>query len=355
MNSVINLIRPDLRDFSPYSSARDEATEGNIWLNANESPFNFECPSGIKLNRYPEKQPTRLIEKMATHFQVQKKQIAISRGSDEMIDLLIRLFCTAQKDAILTCGPTYGMYSVYARLQGAQVMNIPLLKNKNFDIDLSAILNINKQIKIIFICSPNNPTGNLFKKNDILKICKTYAKKCIVVIDEAYIDYADASSLSDYINQYDNLVILRTLSKAYRFAAARLGILLANEYIIQWILKIMAPYPMSTLVTEFVYDSLSPEFLLELKNEIACIKSERERLFIALAGLPCVEKIWPSSANFLLIETESSKEVMDACASSGIILRSIPTSIDLQNAIRITVGLPEENDQLLNVLQKVVL
>src|SRR3990167_865954 len=354
MNNLMSLIRPDLREFSPYSSARDEAIEGSIWLNANESPFDFELHEGVTLNRYPEKQPIKLIQRLASIFNVENDQIAVSRGSDEMIDLLIRLFCSAGKDAILTCSPTYGMYSVYARLQGTQIVNIPLLKGNNFQIDLSSILyNKNNNIKIIFICSPNNPTGNLLKKEDILRLCKEVANKSIVVIDEAYIDYADATSLANHINEYDNLVILRTLSKAYGLAAARFGVLLANKNIIQWILKIIAPYPLPSLITKLVFDALSPQLLLQVQQEIICIKSERTRLFNALKDIPFIKKVWPSEANFFLIETDCSQKVMDACAKQGIILRSQFDKIDLNNAIRITVGLPEENNQLIQVLQQV--
>src|SRR3990167_3979774 len=302
MNNLMSLIRPDLREFSPYSSARDEAIEGSIWLNANESPFDFELHEGVTLNRYPEKQPIKLIQRLASIFNVENDQIAVSRGSDEMIDLLIRLFCSAGKDAILTCSPTYGMYSVYARLQGAQIVNIPLLKGNNFQIDLSSILyNKNNNIKIIFICSPNNPTGNLLKKEDILRLCKE----------------------------------------------------VANKNIIQWILKIIAPYPLPSLITKLVFDALSPQLLLQVQQEIICIKSERTRLFNALKDIPFIKKVWPSEANFFLIETDCSQKVMDACAKQGIILRSQFDKIDLNNAIRITVGLPEENNQLIQVLQQV--
>lgn len=354
MNNLVNLIRSDLREFSAYSSARDEVNEGSIWLNANESPFDFELHEGVTLNRYPKKQPSKLLQRLAAIFNVENDQIAVARGSDEMIDLLIRLFCSAGKDAILTCSPTYGMYSVYARLQGAQIVNIPLLKDNNFQIDLSSVLlNKNDNIKIIFLCSPNNPTGNLFKKEDILRLCREVSNKSIVVIDEAYIDYADAASLASYINEYDNLVILRTLSKAYGLAAARFGVLLANKDIIQWILKIIAPYPLPSLITKLVFDALSPQLLLQVQQEIACIKSERSRLFNTLKDLSFIKKVWPSEANFLLIETDSSQKVMDACAKQGIILRSMFDKPNLNNAIRITVGLPEENDSLIKVLQKV--
>ncbi len=352
MNNILNLIRSDLRQFIPYSSARDEAKQGNIWLNANESPFDFELEKDVLLNRYPEKQPAKLIERLAHMFNVDINQIAVSRGSDEMIDLLIRLFCTSGKDAILTCTPTYGMYAVYARLQGANVIEVPLIKDNFFQLNITSILS-HKNIKIIFLCSPNNPTGNLLTKADILYLCKKVANKSIVVIDEAYIDYADEVSLASYINEYDNLVILRTMSKAYGLANARFGLLLANKIIVEWILKIMAPYPLSSLITKIVFNALSPQLLAQTKQEIYCIKSERIRLFNALNTMPIIKKVWPSNANFILIETDYAKEIMDVCNTNGIVLRSMFDKVMIENAIRISIGLPEENMQLIKVLQEV--
>lgn len=354
-NNLTNLIRADLREFAPYKSARDEPKRGNVWLNANESPFDFEMQNGIKLNRYPEKQPAQLIKRLADILDVAIDQIAVSRGSDEMIDLLIRLFCSSGQDAIVTCTPTYGMYAVYAKLQGCQVIEIPLLKNSNFQIDVATILaHKNNNVKIIFLCSPNNPTGNRLKKEDIHFIAKTLANQCIIVVDEAYIDYADEDSLSNDINAFDNLVILRTMSKAYGLAAARFGILLANKHIIQWILKIMAPYPLSSLITKLVFDALSPQAILQVQQEIACVKLERSRLYEELKTMPFVKKIWPSEANFLLIETNASQKIMEICADEGIILRSMFDKKGLEDALRITVGTPEQNKRLIQVLNEVV-
>lgn len=354
MNRLLSLIRSDLLDFNPYRSARDEIKQGKIWLNANESPYDFELYTGIKVNRYPEKQPIKLIEKLANILSVDLNQIILACGSDEVINLLIRLFCMAGKDAIITCPPTYGMYSVYAQLQGAKVIEVPLIKENGFQLDLESILaKSNENVKIVFLCSPNNPTGNLLNKEDILYLCNKLANKCIIVVDQAYIDYADTPSLSCSIDQYDNLAILRTFSKAYGLAGARLGVLLSNQNIIRWLLKIIAPYPLSSLNTKLIIDALSSKRLLQIKKQIACIKVERKRLSEMLKKISFVKKIWPSSANYLLVEMEDSEKVMDECLKNGIILRSMFDKLGLKNCIRISVGLPEENDELIKILRQV--
>lgn len=354
MNKFIKLIRPDLREFAPYRSARDETKSGKIWLNANESPFDFQLHNGIKLNRYPQRQPAKLVERIAKLLNVDSHQVAVSRGSDEMIDLLIRLFCVAGQDAVLTCTPTYGMYSVYAKLQGCQLLEVPLLKDKLYQIDLNAILkHVEQNVKMIFLCSPNNPTGNTLNKDDILALCKAVANKSIVVVDEAYIDFADVASLSSCIAEYENLVILRTLSKAYGLAGARFGILLANEQLIEWILKIIAPYPLPSLVTKLVFDALSPELVAQIKQEIACIKVQRDQLFEILKRLPYISKVWPSETNFILFETVLAEKIMRLCAEEGIVLRSMFDKKGLKNCIRVSIGLPDENKRFIQVMCEV--
>lgn len=352
MKKLTNLIRADLREFKSYSSARDEATQGKIWLNANESPYPYEVQAGITINRYPEKQPTGMVEKISEVFNLKTNQIVLTRGSDEGIDLLTRLFCQAGKDAIMICTPTYGMYSVSARLQGAKVVEVPLIKKLNFQLDTNAIMSTwNENIKIVFLCSPNNPTGNLLNKNDILYLCKQLSNKSIIVVDEAYIDFSNEKSLSDYIEQYDNLVVLRTFSKAYGLAGARIGFLVANTYLVQWILKIIAPYPLSPVVVNLAYERLFSQELLKIKHQIEGIKIERERLLQTFSTMSFVKTVWPSEANYLLIETIDADQIMTKCATHGIVLRSMFDKIDLVNCIRVSIGLPEENTNLLNVLQ----
>ena len=347
MNSITYLIRADLQTFKAYSSSRDEATQGDIWLNANESPYE-RLVENTMLNRYPDKQPAQLLAALAQLYQIGADQLVLSRGSDEMIDLLIRLFCKAEQDAILICPPTFGMYAVFAQLQGARTIEVPLLEETN-QLNVPEILaNKGKKIKIIFLCSPNNPTGNLLEINDILTLSQQLRDESIIVVDEAYIEFADRPSMSTYINQYPNLVILRTFSKSYGLAGARCGLLIAQQEIVQWIKKIIAPYPVSSLTTLMVMEVISADHLMKIQEQITVIKAEREQLASHLMKLSCVKKIWPSVANFLLVQVSDDQLVMQACAKDGIILRNL--SQQIKNCVRISIGLPEENAKLLAVL-----
>jgi histidinol-phosphate aminotransferase len=350
MSNIKNLIRPDLREFAPYSAAQDEAEimEGSILLNANELPFNVKTREGVLVNRYPEKQPAQLIARLAEICHVQMNQLVLARGSDAMIDLLIRLFCRAEKDAILICPPTFGMYAVCAQLQGAQVIEVPLIKDSGYALDLPGILaRWQPNVKLIFLCSPNNPTGHLLNTADIQHLCETYAGKSMIVVDEAYIEFSGQPGLSQFIHQYDNLVILRTLSKAYGLAAARCGFLLAQSELVQWLVRIMLPYPLSSIITQIIFDALAPEQLNRVKQQVVFINAERERLAEALSQLKCVKKVWPSMANFLLVEVDDVREIIEKCLQRKIILRDMQNKAGLENCLRISVGLPEENAQVI--------
>lgn len=354
MNNLINLIRCDLRDYVPYSSARDEAKSGKIWLNANESPFAYDVDCELKLNRYPEKQPLVLRQQFAAIYGVNTDQIVLSRGSDEVIDLLIRLFCEAGVDAIMTCPPTYGMYAVSARLQGARIIEVPLIKSAGYQMDLCAMIDKwEPSIKLVFLCSPNNPTGNLLKKDDILFLCEKWMGKSMVVVDEAYLDYADTDSLSAHIDQYPNLIILRTLSKAYGLAGARFGGLIGQSALVEWIIKIIAPYPLASPIVRVVSEALQPARYSQIQNQIRQTNAEKKRLYRLLQALPYVKNIVPSDANFLLVEMSNADKIMNACTQDGIVIRSLFDKPGLADCLRISIGLPEENDQLISLLQRV--
>ena len=278
----------------------------------------------------------------------------MARGSDEIIDLLVRLFCQAGNDAILTCPPTYGMYEVCAKLQGANIIRVPLIKANGFALNTTAILaEENKSIKLIFLCSPNNPTGNLLDKNDILQICRTLCEKSIIVVDEAYIDFSEQESLGCLVSEYENLVILRTLSKAFGLAGARIGCAIANETICQWLLKIIAPYPLSCVTNDFVNSILSDESLLGINRQLNITKAERERISTRLKKIPCIEYVWQSHANYILVKTKNETQIMTECIANGIILRSMFDKPGLEDCIRISIGLPEENELMLKTLEMV--
>ncbi len=357
MNKLEDLIRPDLQQFSPYSSARDEAKKGKIWLNANELPWAIEEMQAMQINRYPQKQPADLIEQLAPIYSVEAKQMALLRGSDEVIDLLIRLFCRAEKDALMICPPTFGMYAVYGQLQGAKVIEIPLLKEEGFQLNVNTIMQQwNPSVKLIFLCSPNNPTGNLINSADIFALCQQLRGKSMIVVDEAYVEFASQPSLANAIREYDNLIILRTFSKAYGLAGARCGLLLAQPAIVKWIYAIMPPYPLSAFTIQAVLQAISPDQLKQLRQQIDCIKTQRSYLAKQLEQMPIIKKVWPSDANFLLVEfNDDAKKIMNLCGEQGIVLRDMSNRLLLQNCIRISIGSPEENAQLINVLQGVKL
>jgi histidinol dehydrogenase len=354
--NLTSLIRPDLLHFSAYSSARDEAKEGKIFLNANESPWNHQPIEDIALNRYPEKQPMAVLQQLAELYKLSASQIALFRGSDEAIDLLTRLFCQAGQDAIMICPPTFGMYAICAQLQNAQIVEVPLLKEKGFQLDLSTMLQRwNPAIKLIYICSPNNPTGNVINTADILQLCQEVSGKCMIVVDEAYVDYARTETLQQHLANCDNLAILRTFSKAYGLAGARCGVLLGSSDLIQWMEKIMSPYPLSALTIQAVAQTLSDSSIKKIQQQIAWVKQERDQLYQRLLDFPWIKKVYPSEANYLFVEVKDAPKIMQACMHYGIVLRSFHAKVGLQNCIRITVGLTEENQKLIQVLQGIAL
>lgn len=353
MNEFTSLVRDDLKKFQPYSSARKEATSGSIFLNANESPWNnFESLKNVKdLNRYPDPQPKILIEELANFYQTDTSQILITRGSDEAIDLLVRLFCYAGKDSVIFCPPTYGMYEISARLQGANIILAPLIKNAGFQIDLQKIKNLSdSSVKLIFLCSPNNPTGNLLDASAIFDLCKKFSNKTLVVVDEAYIEYAGSESFTQKIKEYKNLVVLRTFSKALGLAGARCGALISHPDLIAWLNKIIAPYPLSKLTVNLALQALSEKNLVNVKNQIESNTFERKKLMNFFSGCSWVKKIWPSQTNFLLMEVKDSKEILEKCLKNGIILRDMQNKKGLKNCIRVSIGSPDENYTLIKVL-----
>lgn len=273
-------IRPDLREFTPYQSARREASGGQILLNANESPYqDFEndfSSARLSLNRYPDPQPQGLRQRLAEIYQVTPEQLLMTRGIDEGIDLLIRLCCQAGQDQIIITPPTFGMYAVSAKLQNAAIIKVPLLAAEDFKLNTETLL-VQRQsaTKVIFICSPNNPTGNCIPITDILKICQACEHNSLVFVDEAYIEFSDQPSALPFLNQCANLVIARTLSKAYGLAGARLGVMLAHPEIIHYLSSIIAPYPLATINTTVITAELSTQRLQRIHEQINTIKQQR--------------------------------------------------------------------------------
>ena len=280
VDQVLSLVRPDILALAAYSSARKESKGGRVWLDANENP---ETPSAHKplLNRYPEPQPADLVAQLATLYGVAPAQVLVTRGSDEGIDLLLRTFCRAGQDAILITPPTYGMYVVAAGIQGARTVTVPLIRDKLFALDTLAVFSAVKAdplIKLVFLCSPNNPTGQLLGRDIVIQLTRLLLGRAIVVVDEAYVDFAIQSSLANVIPANPNLVVLRTLSKAHGLAGARVGTTIADPALIAVLQKVIAPYPVPTPVLQAALAALTTAGLAASRESIATIFFERQRL-----------------------------------------------------------------------------
>ena len=347
MNSSFNLeklVRPNVLKMKPYSSARDEyKTDGRkmTFLDANENPFE----NGV--NRYPDPQQGKLKEVLASQKGVSASKILLGNGSDEVLDLIFRAFCRPQVDNVITLPPTYGMYKVLAGLNEIEDREV-VLKN-NFQPDVAAILEkIDAQTKIIFLCSPNNPTGNSFSEASVEKILKNF--NGLVVIDEAYIDFSAEESWLQRLEEFPNLVITQTLSKAYGLAGIRLGICYASEEIINLLNKIKPPYNVNELTQQRALDRLSkPE---EVNRELQLILQERELLQANLSKMAFVKEIFPSDANFLLVRVENATAKYRQLLEAGVVVRNRSSQQLCENTLRFTVGTPEENQELLKKLRQ---
>ena len=336
MDNITNLVRKNILSLTPYSSARDEyKSNQGIFLDANENPFG-------NLNRYPDPYQWRLKQILSSQKKVAIENILIGNGSDEIIDLVQRVFCEPNEDKIIICPPTYGMYEVYANINNLKIISIPL--TENFQLNTEAILAQNA--KIIYLCSPNNPTGNALENLEYL--IENF--NGIVFLDEAYIDFSEQPSLVSKIKHYPNLIVSQTFSKARGLAAVRVGIAYANATIISVLNKTKPPYNVSQLNQEAAVQSLANE--ADFKSNVQLIKSERELLKQSLLELPFVTKIYPSDANFLLVKMENASAIYNNLIEQQIITRN--RSSVVENTIRITIGTPRENQQLLYALNLVL-
>ncbi len=342
---ISNLLRTNIRNLKPYSSARDEFMgEGCTFLDANESPTQLEgLPNGI--NRYPASLQSQIVKEVSRIKNVEESQIFIGNGSDEAIDLLIRCFCEPGKDSILIFPPTYGMYSVCAAINDIKIVECRL--NSNFGIDIDSFQKISEIPSITFICNPNNPTGNTQSKEVIRQIIEM--SKGIVIVDEAYIDFCSEKSVLHLINQYPNLVVCQTLSKAWGLAGARIGLAFACNEIIQVLNKVKFPYNIGKPSAELALKALRMES--EMRSRVATIVAERVRVASELSKIKGVEKVYPSEANFLLVKVENANRTYAELITKGIVVRNRTNEFGCDNCLRITIGTKEENDSLIAVLK----
>ncbi len=330
------LARQQIQALTPYLSARRIGGSGDVWLNANESPFNNEYKTDFaRLNRYSDCQPKAMIQAYANYAGVQPEQVLTSRGADEGIELLIRAFCEPNQDVILFCPPTYGMYAISAETFGVERKKVPL--TTDWQLDLPSIEANLDRVKLVFVCSPNNPTGNLVKRADIIKLLEMTQDRAIVVMDEAYIDFCPEASTVDLLAQYPNLAILRTLSKAFALAGLRCGFTLANAELINVLLKVIAPYPVPVLIAEIAVQALSPAGLARAKYQVLDLGANRAYLQVGLSMVPGVQ-VFEGWGNYLLVKFPDGDALFKAAWEHGIILRNSP----IENCVRISVGNREE-------------
>ena len=364
-NLATQLVRQNILELAPYESARSLdldsgllENQSTISLDANEAPVDLWSEEGGRLNRYPEPQPRILLNRFSKLYGTSPRSILIGRGSDEAIDLLIRGFCEPKEDEILICPPTYGMYEVSARIQGVTVQTVPLLQNtEGFSLDETAIhrkLNQNRNIKIAFLCVPNNPTGTGFAPEALIRIAEMTSDKCLLVIDEAYQEFSKFPSMSDWLSRFPHLVVLRTLSKAWALAGVRCGTALAQPEVIEILQKIRAPYPIPTPCVDVIVAATSDAQQGKMRRQVESILEQRDQLSTQLARIPWIENVFPSDTNFILFKLDeaqtASKTVYEALRKQGIILRDRSKDLGLKNCIRITIGTPAENQKVLEAL-----
>ncbi len=341
MNRTDQLVRLNVRALVPYSSARDEyeGKEG-IFLDANESPFG-------PLNRYPDPRQRELRAAISSMKEIAEENIFLGNGSDEVIDLCYRIFCNPGTDRALIFPPTYGMYQVSAAVNDVEVIKVPL--DENFDINIPAVTPLleDERLKLIFICSPNNPTGNCMDPDRIEFIIRNF--RGIVVLDEAYADFSGKPSFIEKIGAYDNLIVMQTFSKAMGMAAARIGMAFATPDILKYFFRMKPPYNISTLNQEAALEKLKDIRPISVQTDT--LIAERKRLAEKLVTIPVVEKIWPSDANFLLVRVKDADFVYNMLIENNIIVRN--RSREVSGCLRITTGTRSENDRLLDELKKI--
>ena len=348
--NVLDLVREELRQFSGYSSARKEASGGAILLNANESPWSV-AGDQLELNRYPEPQPAQLVDRLSQLYGVANETLLLGRGSDELIDLLVRALCQAGRDRVLISTPTFGMYAVSAAIQGAALVDVPLLSEQGFALNVAGLLTAaDDTVKLVFVCSPNNPTGAAVPLQQIAQLAEQLLGRAVVVVDEAYAEFSTQPSALTLQKRFPNVAVLRTLSKAYGLAGARVGALVADAQLIKVLRAIMAPYPLPTPSVHAALAGLDGKAVALAQSRIHLILEERRRLAERLSQLAEVTEVWPSDANFILMRCTDAALLYQRARQAGIVLRLPSAHPSLKDCIRVSVGTPEQNDRLIEAL-----
>lgn len=349
--SLTQLARQQVQALTPYQSARRIGGQGHIWLNANEAAdcgeYQLDC---ARLNRYPECQPPQVVSAYAAYAGVNPDQLLVTRGGDEGIELLIRTFCEPGQDNILLCSPTYGMYAISAQTNGVGIIDVPL--NSKRQPDFEAIIAQLDQVKLVFLCSPNNPTGDLVDQAGLCRLLAAAAGRALVVVDEAYIEFCPEFSQASLLAEYPQLVIIRTLSKAFGLAGLRCGFTLANPEVIALLLKVIAPYPIPDPVAQIAAQALNADGLARMRARVADINQLKTQLAEQLAQHAQVKEVFAANGNYLLVRFVDGAALFARMAKAGIILRDFASRPGLADCIRITIGTHTEMEAVLDVLQQ---
>jgi histidinol-phosphate aminotransferase len=350
MNWLVEIARPEIRTLQSEEPSYWEP--GLVRLHANELPWrSLSDATTAGLNRYPELHPLELAARLAPHYGVAPGCVLPTRGSDEGIDLLVRAYCRAGVDAILVCPPTFGMYAATARIQAAGIVEVPLRRDHGYALDADRVIAaLTPQVKLVFLCTPNNPTGNLIAAEDVRRIATALAGRALLVVDEAYSEFSGAPSCAALMDDFPGVVVLRTLSKAHGLAGARCGVMLAHPVIVDLLHRVIPPYAFSQLAIEAAERALQPAALAMTRDRVMQITAERDRVALALAALPCVFKVWPSAANFLLVEFTDAAAALERVRAAGFLVRDFRRVPGLDRALRITIGSADQNDRLLQSL-----
>lgn len=353
MSALLDLVRPDLRAFAGYSSARKTGLSGSIWLNANESPWTNPADAGLGANRYPEPQPAALRARLAELYAVTPERLLVGRGSDEAIDLLVRALCRPGQDGVVICPPVFGMYAVSARLQGAPLVEVPLIDGpEGFRSDLDAVAHAaeSQNAHLVFLCSPANPTGQSIALDEIAALARRLAGRAVVVVDEAYGEFCNQPSTVSLQAELPNIAVLRTLSKAHALAAARIGCVIAAPELIAVLRNCQAPYPLPSPCVRLALEGLSDVALARTRERIAETLAERSRVFEALQGRAGVRRVYPSQGNYLLVRFDDAESVFQRLLAAGVVVRDMRAMPQLGDALRISLGTRAENDAMLAAL-----
>lgn len=343
-----SLVRENIRNLTPYRSARDDYSRGTL-LDANENSYGSPVRNSLNLHRYPSPTQDQLRKKIADYRDVDFENIFLGVGSDEPIDLLMRIFCEPGRDSILITPPTYGMYKVAANINNVGIKEVLLTEKFQLKPD-EIIEQTDESTKILFLCSPNNPTGNDLKQTDLLKLVAQFPG--IVVVDEAYIDFSRQESMATMVQQYPNLVVLQTFSKAFGLAGIRLGVAISNPEIINYMLRVKSPYNINKLTADMAMQAFdNPELL---KFNIQKIREERQYIAEQLEHSGAVEKVYPSNSNFLMFKIKNAKEIYQKLADRGIIIRYRGNEPLCEDCLRVTVGMPDENVRFLKGLKEIL-